>query len=129
MYISNNNQYTDAIVCEYKSTTDDFNIYLNGLLYTYSDLRLKKDIRNIENALDKLCSLNGVTYKLTNSTDEKDKRQTGLIAQEVNEVLPEAVIINKDGYYNLAYGNMTGLIVEAIKELKKEIDIIKKKVF
>jgi len=129
MYISNDNQYTDAIICEYKSITDDFNIYLNGLLYTYSDLRLKKDIKNIENALDKLCSLNGVTYKLTNSTDENQKRQTGLIAQEVNEVLPEAVIINKDGYYNLAYGNMTGLIVEAIKELKKEIDIIKKKVF
>jgi hypothetical protein len=129
MYITNNIQYTDAILCEYKSSTDNFNIYLNGLLYSFSDLRLKTDIKNIENALDKLCSLNGVTYRLKDSKDENDKRQTGLIAQEVNDVLPEAVIINNDGYYNLAYGNMTGLIVEAIKELKKEIDLIKKKVF
>uniref|UniRef100_A0A6C0CFW7 Peptidase S74 domain-containing protein n=1 Tax=viral metagenome TaxID=1070528 RepID=A0A6C0CFW7_9ZZZZ len=130
LYISNNNQYTDAIICEYKSTTNDFNIYLNGLLYSYSDLRLKKDIKNIENALDKLCSLNGVTYNLIDDKDiDNSKRQTGLIAQEVEKVLPEAVIVNKDGLYNLAYGNMAGLIVEAIKELKKEIDIIKKKVF
>jgi hypothetical protein len=130
LYISNDNQYTDAIICEYNSTTNDFNIYINGFLYSYSDLRLKKDIKNIENALDKLCSLNGVTYNLIDDKDiDNSKRQTGLIAQEVEKVLPEAVIVNKDGLYNLAYGNMAGLIVEAIKELKKEIDIIKKKVF
>ena len=58
---------------------------------------------------------------------EASKRQTGLLAQEVNEVLPEAVSINNEGYYNIAYGNLAGLIVESIKELREEIRLIKAK--
>ena len=50
-----------------------------------------------------------------------DKRYTGLIAQEVLPVLPEAVTGSEDTNYALAYGNMMGLIVEAIKELKQKI--------
>ena len=61
--------------------------------------------------------------------ENKDqKRQTGLIAQEVNAVLPEATSINSDGYYTLAYGNLAGLIIEAIKELKTEINELKSKI-
>jgi hypothetical protein len=50
-----------------------------------------------------------------------DKRSTGLIAQEVKEVLPEAVHGSEETHYSLAYGNVIGLIVEAIKELKEKI--------
>jgi hypothetical protein len=45
-----------------------------------------------------------------------------LIAQEVEEVLPEAVITNEDGYKSIAYGNIVGLLIEAVKELKKEVE-------
>jgi len=128
LFISNSDTYTDALIFEYQTNTNDFNIFINGSIYTYSDLRLKKNIKKIENALDKVCSLNGITYNLNNcKINEDDNRLTGLIAQEVKEVLPEVVNIDKDGYYNLAYGNMTGLIVEAIKDLRKEIDEIKKR--
>ena len=81
----------------------------------YSDRRLKSDIEKIENALDKVCTLGGYTYTM------KGQKYTGLIAQEVLEVLPEAVTGSEETNYALAYGNMMGLIVEAIKELKEKI--------
>jgi len=80
----------------------------------YSDRRLKSDIEKIENALDKVCTLGGYTYTM------KGQKYTGLIAQEVLEVLPEAVTGSEETNYALAYGNMMGLIVEAIKELKEK---------
>jgi len=81
----------------------------------YSDRRLKSDIEKIENALDKVCTLGGYTYTM------KGQKYTGLIAQEVLEVLPEAVTGSEETNYALAYGNMMGLIVEAIKELKEKV--------
>jgi hypothetical protein len=71
-----------------------------------------------------LISLNGITYLL----NDGQKRETGVIAQEVKEVLPEAVSIDPNGYYSVAYGNLAGLMIEAIKELKNEIDQIKLKI-
>jgi hypothetical protein len=54
-----------------------------------------------------------------------DKQMTGLVAQEVLDVLPEAVVGSEDEHYSLAYGNMVGLLVEGIKELKKEVAELK----
>jgi hypothetical protein len=104
-----------------------FNMNLNGTLLQTSDSRLKTDIKKIDNALDKIMKLNGITYISSNGNNEQ-KRQTGLIAQEVKEVLPEATNINTDGYYNIAYGNLAGLIIEAIKELKTEINELKARI-
>jgi hypothetical protein len=84
-------------------------------IIAYSDRRLKSDIERIEGALDKVCALGGYTFTMN------DKRSTGLIAQEVKEVLPEAVHGSEETHYSLAYGNVIGLIVEAIKELKEKI--------
>jgi hypothetical protein len=89
-------------------------VYATGNVTGYSDKRAKEDIKKIENALEKIEQLNGYTYTMNN------KRYTGLIAQEVLPVLPEAVTGSEDTNYALAYGNMMGLIVEAIKELKKK---------
>ena len=72
--------------------------------------------------LNKLCSLSGVTYLNNNGIA---KRQTGVLAHQVNEILPEAVTINNAGYSNVAYGNLAGLIIESIKELKTEINSLK----
>jgi hypothetical protein len=52
---------------------------------------------------------------------------TGVIAQELLQVLPEAVKLRDDGYYAVAYGNIVGLLIEAIKELKLSVDEVKKK--
>jgi hypothetical protein len=49
------------------------------------------------------------------------------VAQEILEVLPEAVRLNENGFYSVAYGNMVGLLIEAIKELKTQLDEIQKK--
>jgi hypothetical protein len=83
-----------------------------------SDERLKSDIRKIENALDKVMQLRGVFF--TRNID--GIADTGVIAQEILKVLPEAVTLTKDGYYAVAYGNIVGLLIEAIKELKDQLD-------
>jgi len=88
-----------------------------------SDIRLKDNIQVIPNALEKVMALRGVTFNY-----KKDgSRSTGLIAQELNEVLPEVVYETNDvdtgeKHYAVRYGNTVGLLVEAIKELKQEND-------
>ena len=99
-----------------------------------SDKRLKTNIVNIENALEKIMSINGVMFDWTDeyisSRGGEDgffvrKKDTGLIADEVELILPELVAVREDGYKGLKYEKMQGLIVESIKELKKQIDQIK----
>ena len=90
-------------------------IYATGDVIASSDRRLKTDIKRIENALDKVCAIGGYMYMMN------DKPSTGLIAQEVLEVLPEVVHGSEETSYSLAYGNVIGLLVEAIKELKEKI--------
>lgn len=97
-------------------------LYLNngdcifsGNVQGYSDRRLKEEIVNIPDALDKIDNINGVTYFWKERTDQPN-RQTGLIAQEVEEVLPEVVNEDENGIKTIAYANMVGLLVEGIKE-------------
>ena len=87
-----------------------------------SDARLKSDIVPITGALDKVLALTGVTYHIDGQPD----RQMGLIAQEVQAVAPEAVT-EVDGLLRLAYGNLVGLLVEAIKDLKSDMDHLKER--
>ena len=96
---------------------------MTGNITAYSDIRLKTDIEVISDALNKVCTLRGVTY----TRIEGNERQTGVIAQEVQAVLPEAVKIGEDVDQTLsvAYGNLVGLLIEAIKELKAEVDVLK----
>lgn len=96
-------------------------ILAGGNVTAYSDIRRKKDLLKIDNALDKVEQLTGYTY--TNKLD--NKRYTGLIAQDVQKVLPEAVNTEElDGHLSLAYGNMMGLLVEAVKELTRKNEIL-----
>lgn len=85
-----------------------------------SDLRLKSDIAPIPDALAKVQALTGVTFTMAGS----DTRQMGLIAQEVQAVAPEAVTEVED-VLRLAYGNLIGLLVEAIKDLATEVNQLK----
>jgi hypothetical protein len=90
----------------------------------YSDIKLKENICEIKNAIDKIKQIRGVTYT-RNDFEDKTKRYTGVIAQEVEKVLPEVVDEDNKGIKNVAYGNMVGLLIEAIKEQQKEIDEVK----
>jgi len=107
------------------TTTDagSTNILAAGSITAFSDARIKTNITKIDNALEKVDQLNGYTY---DRTDQVTSRQTGVIAQEVLKVLPEAVTGSEDTQYAVAYGNMVGLLIEAIKELKAEIEELKK---
>jgi hypothetical protein len=103
-------------------------LYATGNVFAYSDRRKKRDIVTIDNALDKVLNLRGVYYyRIDPGTDSDiDRRDLGVIAQEVQEVVPEAVKYADDvDEYSVNYGNMAGLFIEAIKDLKKEIDLLK----
>jgi exosome complex RNA-binding protein Rrp4 len=93
------------------------------IMYASSDSRHKTDIKNIPDALVKISQINGVTYIRTDN--DQNIRHAGVIAQEVEAILPEVIGTDADGYKVVAYGNMIGLLVEAIKELKAEVDALK----
>tara|TARA_R110002153_G_scaffold41811_2_gene119169 strand:+ start:722 stop:3139 length:2418 start_codon:yes stop_codon:yes gene_type:complete len=91
-----------------------------GSMGTSSDFRLKENVKPITDALGKVNTLNGITF----SYIEKCTVATGLIAQEVQAILPEAVIEDGEGYLAVAYGNMVGLLVESIKELTARVEAL-----
>ena len=96
-------------------------IYSTGDIVAYSDRRKKDDIVTIDNALDVVTNLRGVYY--TRIDDENKKRNVGFIAQEVEEILPEVVTYAEDvDEYGVSYGNITGVLVEAVKEQQKMIE-------
>tara|TARA_B100000073_G_scaffold344591_1_gene351739 strand:- start:4232 stop:6412 length:2181 start_codon:yes stop_codon:yes gene_type:complete len=85
----------------------------------YSSKKLKSDIETIDNALDKVSQMRGVTFTKDN------EKSSGVIAEELEEVAPELVI---DGEYkSVAYGNIVGYLIEAIKDLKNEVEELKTK--
>ena len=86
-----------------------------------SDVRLKSDIAPIADALAKVQALTGVTFTMAGS----DVRQMGLVAQEVQAVAPEAVV-EAEGVLRLAYGNLVGLLIEAIKDLATQVEQLKR---
>ena len=83
-----------------------------------SDERLKSDIHTIDNALDKVMNMRGVSFT------KQAERGVGVIAQEVEKVLPE--VVHDGEYKSVAYGNMVGVLIEAIKEQQKQIDELNK---
>ena len=95
-------------------------IRATGDVIAYSDARVKDNVETVENALDKVNQLRGVSYTRNDIEDKTTK--IGVIAQEVLEVLPEVVQQDDEGKYSVAYGNMVGLLVEAIKEQDKKIE-------
>lgn len=97
------------------------NMTISGANYNTSDRRVKRDIRRIKSALSKVLAISGYTFE---RTDVEAARQTGVIAQEVEKVLPEAVLTSENGSKTVAYGNMIGLLIEAVKELSGQIEKI-----
>jgi len=109
-------------------------LYVNGSAFAIdgwlvpSDKRYKKDIQTIDSALDKVNALNGVTYSFKQETinnidfsKQKGEKQIGVIAQELEEVLPELVRKDESGYYAVNYDGLVPVLVEAVKEQQDEI--------
>ena len=101
------------------------NVTFSGNVTAYSDRRIKTDIKRIENAGDIVRRLEGVSFKYL----EGGRDGIGLIAQDVEEVLPqivgEATSSNGSTYKNVAYGNVVAVLIEAIKELQNEVAALK----
>ncbi len=95
-----------------------------------SDRRFKKDIVPISNAIDLVKNLDGVRYNYDKEAfPEKkfpEKAQVGLIAQDVNQILPEVVNIDNEGYYSIGYGSIVPVLIEAIKEQQTRIEELEK---
>ena len=88
---------------------------------TTSDIRLKTKVKTLENSLEKVLQLRGVSYTMNNET------KIGVIAQEVQGVVPEVVTEGSDGYLSVAYGNLVGELIEAIKTQQSQIEELKER--
>ena len=100
--------------------------------YSSSDKRWKENIQPIENALDKVSQISGVEFDWKKLTKEEKKTQhgneghdIGVIAQEIEKVLPEIVTTRENGYKGVRYEKIVPLLIESIKELKVEIEELK----
>lgn len=101
------------------------NVTATGDVTAYSDARIKTNIKTYENALEKVLQLRGVTYNRTDNDDHSEK--IGVIAQEIEKIIPQVVSKQEDGLLTVSYGNIVGVLIEAIKEQQKEIEILKLK--
>ena len=98
----------------------------NNDVTAFSDKRLKTDISNIENGLEKVMQMQGVHYKRNDI--EGAKPQIGVLAQDMEAIVPEIVLTADDDMQtkSVDYGKLTAVLIEAIKDLKAEIDELKK---
>ena len=110
----------------YNSGSNRLNLDANGTLTAsgdlaaFSDLKFKTNVKTIKNALDKVISMRGVEFEKT----DDHTQHIGVIAQEVETILPQ-VVREVDGVKTVAYGNMVGILIEAIKELSKQLNELK----
>ena len=90
----------------------------SGDVTAYSDDSLKTNVQTIDGALDRVSAVRGVTFdRITDGSTS-----VGVIAQELEQVLPEAVHMDAEGVRHVAYGNISGLLIEAVKELKDLVE-------
>lgn len=101
------------------------NLELEGDVISPSDRRLKENITPLEHAIEKISLLDGVYFNFKGKSE--NDRKVGVIAQDVEKVLPELVVSNKEGYRSVDYAKLTPVLIEAVKELKAENDELKER--
>jgi uncharacterized coiled-coil protein SlyX len=108
------------------------NIAVSGTTVHTSDIRYKKNIKPLENSLNKVLKLQGVNYDwLVNEFPNKnfsDRQQIGVIAQEIEKILPDLVFTDDAGYKSVDYSHLTPVLIEAIKEQQQIIENLKNEV-
>jgi hypothetical protein len=103
------------------STWAGNSLTVQGDITSLSDIRTKENVKTIENALDTVTSMRGVSY----NTIGEEPNKVGVIAQEVEEVLPEVVKTDAEGMKSVDYGKMVGVLIEAMKEQQTQIEALK----
>jgi putative lipoic acid-binding regulatory protein len=104
-------------------------IYAQRDIAAYSDVRSKTDILTISGSLDTIGNIRGVTYR--NIGDDgfgTGSKMMGVIAQELEPYLPEIVSTDGDGYKSVKYGNLTALLIQAVKEQQEQIEVLKEEI-
>ena len=115
----NVNRYVDpAGTSELNNLNCAGNIVATGNVSASSDIRFKRDIKVISEALSKVQAIRGITFNREGQPD----RKAGVVAQEVESVMPEVVKTDELGYKSVCYGNLVGLLIEAIKELNGRLE-------
>jgi hypothetical protein len=97
------------------------NFTATGDITAFSDARVKENVETLPNALESVKQMRGVTY---NKIGE-EKQSMGVIAQELEEVVPQLVHTDEDGMKSVAYGNITAVLIEALKEQQAQIEELK----
>jgi hypothetical protein len=114
--IQTNNGTTAITISSSQNTT------FAGTITENSSVRYKDNIETVKYGLDKVLQMRGVTY----TKKDTGLKELGLIAEEINEILPEVVLKNEEGEPDsVSYGRITAVLIEAIKDLKKEIEELK----
>ena len=109
-------------------TVDDtLNVTGDVIAYFSSDERLKDNVKPIENAIDKLKLIGGYEFDW-NSSSKNEGHDVGVIAQEVEKVLPEVVTTRSNGYKAVKYEKLTSLLIQANKELIEKVEELEKKI-
>jgi hypothetical protein len=98
------------------------NVTISNTLVETSDARLKENVHALDSSLEKVCNLRGVSF---NKIEKPEVKEIGFIAQEVEEIVPELVFSSEDGMKSVSYARTVALLVEAIKELKAEVEELK----
>jgi hypothetical protein len=112
---------TPSYPVDVNGNVSGISIYASDDIVAFSDTTVKGDVKVIENAIEKIKEIRGVTFIRTDRQDTQ--RHAGVIAQEVQKVLPEVVTTRTDdGTLAVAYGNLNALLIEAIKELTFKVE-------
>lgn len=132
LYILDEDNWSDGDSDPYDNSA--LVIYLNNSgVWTASDRRRKNDLKPIQGATEKIRQLSGYTYEYKQSPEDLQKnskhpRRAGLVAQELKEVLPEAVEVNDAGDHFVNYSAITPLLVEALKEQTARIEALEQRI-
>jgi len=94
----------------------------------YSDKRLKTDIKNINNSLKSIDKINGVIFHWKDKKKFGEQEEIGVIAQDIEKVYPQVVVTGKDGYKKVKYQFLVAPLIEAVKELKRENEKLRRRV-
>ncbi len=123
LVIANGKQSANLLISGDFSTHEvniNGDLHASGNLTQNSDERLKKDIQPLTHALDSILQLEGKTYRWKEDTTFANKADIGLVAQEVEQIFPELVAENEQGYKGIAYSKLTAVLIEAMKEQQQQ---------
>tara|TARA_Y100000385_G_scaffold291244_1_gene368085 strand:- start:756 stop:1544 length:789 start_codon:yes stop_codon:yes gene_type:complete len=122
LYIDNSDTASPLIYGEF----DNNLIIINGTYEVTSDINLKSDIEELSGVLPQVLSLQGNKYKRKNIKDS-EKREIGVIAQDIQKIFPELVGSNKEGYLSVNYTGLVPVLIEAMKEQQQQINNLSKR--